>query len=45
MTLLCRVEIRSDRVDITLSRCRLIELLAGTIDLTDAASSTDECTR
>jgi hypothetical protein len=28
MTLLCRVEIRSDRIDITLSRCRLTELLA-----------------
>jgi hypothetical protein len=34
MALLCRVEIRSDRVDITLSRCRLTELLAGSIDLT-----------
>jgi hypothetical protein len=33
MALLCRVEIRSDRVDITLSRCRLTELLAGSIDL------------
>jgi site-specific DNA recombinase len=33
MTLLCRVEIRSDRVDITLSRCRLTELLAGSLDL------------
>jgi hypothetical protein len=31
MTLLCRVEIRSDRVDITLSRCRLTQLLAGSI--------------
>ena len=34
MTLLCRVEIRSDRIDITLSRGRLTELLAGSIDLT-----------
>jgi hypothetical protein len=33
MTLLCRVEIRSDRVDITLSRGRLIQLLAGSLDL------------
>ena len=33
MALLCRVEIRSDRVDITLSRCRLTELLAGSLDL------------
>jgi hypothetical protein len=34
MTLLCRVEIRSYRVDFTLSRCRLTELLAGSSDLT-----------
>ena len=34
MTLLCRVEIRSDRIDIALSRGRLTELLAGSIDLT-----------
>jgi site-specific DNA recombinase len=34
MALLCRVDIRADRVDITLSRCRLSELLAGSIDLT-----------
>jgi hypothetical protein len=34
MTLLCRVEIKSDRVEITLSRCRLTQLLAGSIDLT-----------
>jgi site-specific DNA recombinase len=33
MALLCRVEIRSDRVDIMLSRCRLTELLAGSLDL------------
>ena len=33
MALLCRVEIRSDRIDITLSRCRLIELLAGANNL------------
>jgi hypothetical protein len=33
MTLFCHVEIRSDRVDITLSRCRLTELLAGSLDL------------
>ena len=33
MALLCRVEIRSDRVDITLSRSRLTKLLAGSIDL------------
>jgi len=33
IALLCRVEIRSDRVDITLSRCRLTDLLAGSIDL------------
>ena len=33
MALLCRVEIRSDRVDITLSRGRLTELLAGSLDL------------
>jgi hypothetical protein len=31
--LFCRVEIRSDRVDITLSRDRLTQLLAGSIDL------------
>jgi site-specific DNA recombinase len=34
MALFCRVEIRSDRIDITLSRGRLTELLAGSIDLT-----------
>src|SRR5450631_81629 len=33
MALLCRLEIRSDRVDITLSRGRLTELLAGSSDL------------
>jgi site-specific DNA recombinase len=33
MTLLCRVEIRSDRVDITLSRGRLTALLGGSVDL------------
>ena len=33
MALLCRVEIRSDRVDITLSQSRLTELLAGSLDL------------
>ena len=33
MALLCRVEIRSDRVDIALSRSRLTELLAGSTDL------------
>jgi hypothetical protein len=33
LTLLCRVEIHSDRVDITLSRGRLTELLAGSMDL------------
>src|ERR1019366_6827559 len=33
MTLLCRVEIRSDRVDITLSRGRLTQLLAESLDL------------
>src|SRR6202040_58372 len=33
MALFCRVEIRSDRVDITLSRGRLIQLLAGSLDL------------
>ena len=33
MAQFCRVEIRSDRVDITLSRCRLTELLAGSLDL------------
>jgi hypothetical protein len=33
MALLCRVEIRSDRVDITLSRGRLTQLLAGSLDL------------
>src|ERR1700731_3047191 len=33
MTLLCRVEIGSDRVDITLSRGRLTQLLAGSPDL------------
>jgi site-specific DNA recombinase len=33
MTLCCRVEIRSDRVDITLSRRRLTQLLAGSLDL------------
>ncbi len=32
MALLCRVEIRSDRVDITLSQSRLTELLAGSLD-------------
>ena len=33
MALLCRVEIRSDRIDIALSRCRLTELLADSLDL------------
>jgi site-specific DNA recombinase len=33
MALLCRVEIRSDRIDIMLSRSRLTELLAGSLDL------------
>jgi site-specific DNA recombinase len=33
MALLCRVQIRSDRVDITLSRDRLTQLLAGSLDL------------
>ena len=33
MALLCRVEIRSDRVDISLSRGRLTQLLAGSPDL------------
>src|SRR4029077_4822302 len=33
MALLCRVEIRSDRVAITLSRGRLTQLLAGSLDL------------
>ncbi|MGH6848522.1 MAG: recombinase family protein [Methylocella sp.] len=33
MILLCRVEIRSDRVDITFSRGRLTQLLAGPLDL------------
>ena len=32
MALLCRVEIRSDRVDVALSLSRLTELLAGTLD-------------
>jgi len=34
VALFCRVEIRSDRVDITLSRGRLTQLLAGSLDLT-----------
>ena len=33
MALFCRVEIRSDRVNITLSRGRLNQLLAGSLDL------------
>ena len=33
MTLLCRVEIRSGRVEIAISRSRLTELLAGSLDL------------
>jgi DNA invertase Pin-like site-specific DNA recombinase len=33
MALLCRVEIRSDRIDIALSRCSLTELLAGSLEL------------
>src|SRR6202023_2537538 len=33
MALFCRVEIRSDCVDITLSRGRLTQLLAGSLDL------------
>jgi hypothetical protein len=33
MALLCRVEIQSDRIDIALSRCRLTELLAGSMDV------------
>src|SRR3984893_332584 len=33
MALFCRVEIRSDRVDIALSRGRLTQLLAGSLDL------------
>jgi site-specific DNA recombinase len=32
MALHCRVEIRSDRIDIMLSRSRLTELLAGSLD-------------
>jgi site-specific DNA recombinase len=45
MTLLCRIEIKSDRVDIALSRCRLTELLAGSMDLTmqhASANATDD---
>jgi site-specific DNA recombinase len=45
MALLCRVEIRSDRVDIMLSRCWLTELLAGSMDLTmqqASANATDD---
>jgi site-specific DNA recombinase len=34
MALLCRVEMDSDRIDIRLSRSRLTELLAGSLDLT-----------
>jgi site-specific DNA recombinase len=34
MALGCRIEVGSDRVDIALSRDRLIELLAGSIELT-----------
>jgi hypothetical protein len=34
VALFCRVEIRSNRVDITLSRGRLTQLLAGSLDLT-----------
>jgi site-specific DNA recombinase len=33
VTLLCRVEVRSDRVDIALSRRRLAALLTGSVDL------------
>ncbi len=33
MALLCRVEIKSERIEITLARGRLIELLVGSIDL------------
>src|SRR3984893_1712411 len=33
MALFCRAEIRSDRVDVTLSRGRLTQLLAGSLDL------------
>jgi site-specific DNA recombinase len=33
LALLCRVEIRSDRVEIMLSQCRLTELLFGSLDL------------
>src|SRR5262245_15098901 len=33
MALHCRVEIRSDRIDIALSQRRLTELLAGSLDL------------
>ncbi len=33
MALLCRVEIRSDRVDVTFPRGRLTQLLAGSLDL------------
>jgi site-specific DNA recombinase len=33
MALFCRVEIRSDRVEIAISRSRLTELLAGSLDL------------
>ncbi len=32
MALLCRVEIRSDRIDIMLSRSRLTDLLSGSLD-------------
>ena len=33
MALLCRVEIRSDRIDIMLSRSRMTDLLSGSLDL------------
>jgi site-specific DNA recombinase len=33
MALLCRVEIRSDRIDIMLSRSRLTDLLSGSLEL------------
>jgi hypothetical protein len=33
MTVFCRVEIKSDRIEITLSRGRLTQLLTGSIDL------------
>ena len=46
MALLCRVDVHADRIDISLSRQRLADLLAGqSIDLDDVKSEIGPCLR